>query len=105
MVKTYAVIEDGIVVNVALAEADFAAEQGWVLLPYGVILGSTYDGETFGPPLGVVLTREEQEAKRAAAYAQEADPLFFQAQRGKVTQQKWLDKVAEIEARFPYPEV
>ena len=105
MVKTYAVIEAGVVANVALAEADFAAEQGWVLLPHGVILGSTYDGETFGPPLGVVPTHEEQEAKRAAAYRQEADPLFFQAQRGKATQQEWLDKIAEIEARFPYPEV
>jgi hypothetical protein len=105
MVKTYAVIEDGVMVNIALAEADFAAEQGWVLLPHGVILGSTYDGETFGPPLGTVPTREEQEAKRASAYRAEADPLFFQAQRGKATQQEWLDKIAEIEARFPYPEV
>jgi len=26
-------------------------------------------------------------------------------QRGKATQQQWLDKIAEIEARFPYPEV
>lgn len=105
MVKTYAVIEDGVVVNVALAEAEYAAEQGWVLLPYGAILGSTYDGETFGPPLGVAPTHQEQQDKRSTAYRNEADPLFFQAQRGKATQQEWLDKIAEIEARFPYPEV
>jgi hypothetical protein len=92
-------------VNVALAEADFAAEQGWVLLPHGVILGSTYDGETFGPPLGIVPTQQEQSDLRAAAYRAEADPLFFKAQRGKATQQQWLDKIAEIEARYPYPEV
>ena len=105
MVKTYAVIENGVMVNVALAEADFAAEQGWVLLPHGVILGSTYDGETFGPPLGIVPTQQEQSDLRAAAYRAEADPLFFKAQRGKATQQQWLDKIAEIEARYPYPEV
>jgi hypothetical protein len=48
---------------------------------------------------------EQQKINRALAYKEEADPLFFQAQRGKATQQEWLDKVAEIEARFPYPEV
>ncbi len=49
--------------------------------------------------------KAQQEAKRAEAYRTEADPLFFMAQRGKTTQQQWLDKIAEIEARFPYPEV
>ena len=39
---------------------------------------------------------------RAAAYKLEADPLFFKAQRGEATQQEWLDKIAEIQARFPY---
>lgn len=39
---------------------------------------------------------------RAAAYKLEADPLFFKAQRGEATQQEWLDKVAEIQQRFPY---
>ena len=50
-------------------------------------------------------TLEQQQALRAIAYRAEADPLFFQAQRGKATQQQWLDKIAEIEARYPYPEV
>lgn len=39
---------------------------------------------------------------RAEAYKLEADPLFFKAQRGEATQQEWLDKVAEIQQRFPY---
>lgn len=39
---------------------------------------------------------------RTAAYKLEADPLFFKAQRGEATQQEWLDKVAEIQARYPY---
>ena len=40
--------------------------------------------------------------KRAEAYKLEADPLFFKAQRGEATQQEWLDKVAEIQQRYPY---
>jgi hypothetical protein len=41
------------------------------------------------------------EENRFAAYIAEADPLFFKAQRGEVTQQAWLDKIAEIKARYP----
>lgn len=41
------------------------------------------------------------EALRRLAYAAESDPLFFKAQRGEATLQAWLDKVAEIKARYP----
>lgn len=41
------------------------------------------------------------DASRNAAYALEADPLFFQYQRGEVDKQVWLDKIAEIKTRFP----
>lgn len=40
-------------------------------------------------------------ALRRAAYALEADPLFFMSQRGEATQAQWLAKVAEIKARWP----
>lgn len=43
-----------------------------------------------------------QKTKRAKAYAEEADPLFFKAQRGEATTAEWEAKVAEIKARFPY---
>jgi len=43
----------------------------------------------------------EIEAQRRHAYEQEADPLFFKAQRGEATMQEWQDKIAEIKARFP----
>ena len=46
-------------------------------------------------------TAEEISDMRRAAYIAEADPLFFKAQRGEVEQQVWLDKVAEIKARYP----
>jgi len=41
------------------------------------------------------------EAQRAEAYRTESDPLFFKSQRGEATHQEWLDKVAEIKARYP----
>jgi hypothetical protein len=43
----------------------------------------------------------EDEANRKAAYIAEADPLFFKWQRGEATEQEWLDKIAEIKARYP----
>jgi len=43
-----------------------------------------------------------QEKNRQSAYEKEADPLFFQVQRGDIENQVWLDKVAEIKARYPY---
>ena len=48
--------------------------------------------------------RKKAEANRAAAYRSEADPLFFKAQRGEATTDEWTAKVAEIKARFPYPD-
>jgi hypothetical protein len=45
----------------------------------------------------------EAKEQRAVAYREEADPLFFGWQRGEKTEEEWLDKVAEIRARYPYP--
>ena len=103
MVKTYAIIEDGVVVNVALAEAEYAAEQGWVLLPPYVFSGWLYDGQNFSAPADIAPTHQEQQDKRATAYRVEADPLFFKAQRGEATMAEWLALVAEIKMRYPYP--
>lgn len=43
----------------------------------------------------------QAQVQRAEAYRTESDPLFFKSQRGEATQQEWLDKVAEIKARYP----
>ena len=53
------------------------------------------------PVKAAAIAAEKAEANRHAAYIAEADPLFFKAQRGEVEQQVWLDKVAEIKARYP----
>jgi len=55
----------------------------------------------------VIVAKEQALAiaqrNRAAAYATEADPLFFKAQRGEVSMDDWTAKVEEIRARYPYP--
>ena len=46
MINNYAIIKDGIVVNAAASDAEFAAEQGWVLLPERAGVGWSYiDGQ------------------------------------------------------------
>jgi hypothetical protein len=52
-------------------------------------------------PLPEAVVTVRADAARSEAYAKEADPIFFRAQRGEATQQDWLDKVAEIKARYP----
>jgi hypothetical protein len=56
-----------------------------------------------------VIVAQEQalvtaQRNRATAYATEADPLFFKAQRGEATIEEWQAKVAEIRSRYPYPQ-
>ena len=48
-------------------------------------------------------TRTQIEQMRRGAYAEEADPIFFMAQRGEATMEEWTAKVAEIKARYSYP--
>ena len=44
---------------------------------------------------------EKISLNRRAAYIEEADPLFFKAQRGEATMEEWLNKVNKIKERFP----
>lgn len=46
----------------------------------------------------------ERSAALREALAVEADPLFFQWQRGEVAREDWLAAVAAVRARFPKPE-
>lgn len=53
-------------------------------------------------PIKAAQKRNEQvDSKRKAAYINEADSLFFKAQRGEATLEEWQAKIAEIKARFP----
>jgi hypothetical protein len=50
----------------------------------------------------VAINKTNVENLRRSAYQKEADPIFFEVQRGDATQQRWLDKIAEIKERYPY---
>jgi hypothetical protein len=39
------------------------------------------------------------EMLRRVAFTEEADPIFFKAQRGEATTEEWLAKVEEIRSR------
>ena len=53
----------------------------------------------FGGDNGIADELAKQQRK--AAFAGEADPLFFQVQRGEIEQSVYDAKVAEIRTRFP----
>lgn len=55
------------------------------------------------PPEPVPPTQAQVDALRKAAYQDEADPLFFKAQRGEIDLSVWTDKIAEIRLRYPDP--
>jgi hypothetical protein len=44
---------------------------------------------------------EARKSARATAYREEADVLFFKAQRGEATMEAWLSLVQDIKNRFP----
>jgi hypothetical protein len=58
--------------------------------------------EAARPAAETAQANKDAQRNRQAAFASEADPLFFQWQRGEGTEQAWLDKVAEIRERYPY---
>jgi len=57
------------------------------------------------PAVQTARLNAEAAANRSAAYAAEADPLFFYWQAGEGTEEAWLAKRAEIRDRYPYVEV
>jgi hypothetical protein len=99
----FAIIEDGAITNVIEAEEDFALE-GVTLVADAdgkAQIGGAWNGKTFSPAPEIKPSAEQIAALRAAAYAAEADPLFFKWQRDEADREDWLRKVKEIKARYP----
>ena len=46
---------------------------------------------------------EAVQKARQTAYQSESDPVFFDYQRGEVTEQDWLDAVQAVKDAHPYP--
>ena len=86
MVRTKTVVSPNSseVLELTQAENDFvdAEEQAWA------------DG-------AAARAGEEVQRNRRNAYQSEADPLFFEEQRGEVSEGTWTAKVDEIKLRFP----
>lgn len=72
----FAIIENGVVVNMAVAEPDFAATQGWIAAPDGVSIGWLHENGTFTAPVApepspvVQPTKDELFAQLQALQAQ-----------------------------------
>lgn len=70
--SSFAVIQNGIVTNIALAHAPFAAEQGWIAAPDSVSIGWAYDGADFTaptpPPIEPALIDVERDRRIAAGF-------------------------------------
>jgi hypothetical protein len=89
----YAVIENGVVTNVAVATPEVAAERGWVECPPGVGIGWTFDGagEPLPPPPDV-----EGESARVRA---ERDRLLVESDV-MVLPDRWAAMTQEQQAAW-----
>lgn len=56
------------------------------------------------PSVDLAIRIEAVKRARRAAYQQDADPLFFEYQRGDKTEIEWLAAVQAIKDAHPYPE-
>lgn len=88
----YAIIENGIVKNIATADADFAAEQGWVACDNTVKIGFAYDGTSFSDTSE---RQKERIAELSASVRAKRDALLAETDwrfRSDLTaSQEWIE--------------
>lgn len=96
-IKRYAVIEDGIVVNVAVATPEYAESQGWVEHVNGVGIGYGYSDGNFFPILRPRNIEQEwiDVRRQRDQLLVESDPIVSIPDRWSLLtqekQQEWLD--------------
>ena len=81
-------LSDGAFIPADPANRDYAEYLSWVEA------GNTPEEADAPPPVPYTVLREQ-------AYKAEADPLFFQEQRGEVPAGTWEAKIEEIKVRYP----
>ena len=62
MTNKYAIIENTLVTNVAVADAEFAQSQGWVSCPEEVSASWTYVNDVFMPPTPYVPSADDNKS-------------------------------------------
>lgn len=102
MFKRYALINNGIVTNI-VEQADAPPAEFNPVESLDAQIGDAYDGTAFIKPVVVapVMPVIPYTVRRQLRFSAEADPLFFQEQRGEVPVGTWAAKVAEIKADIP----
>jgi hypothetical protein len=82
----FGLLENNIITQIIIADSEESITNPgvWIECPDDLGQGSNY-----------------MEYLRSKAYVAESDPLYFKWKRGEVTEQQWLDKVAEIKTRYP----
>ena len=92
----YAIIENNAVVNMAVAEKDFADQQGWVEIPDEFGIGDLYeDGQFKKAPIDLEALANQVRAERDYCLVTFVDPLVTNPLRWNALtpekQQEWID--------------
>lgn len=68
--NNYAVIDNNLVVNIVVSESEYAAEQGWILMPEGAGIGWSYiDGAFINENIPIIDVKDKIKADIAALEA------------------------------------
>ena len=97
----YAIIENGVVKNVVVAEADFAATQGWIKAGSAAI-GYTYQNGQFSKPVPVVDPLEYQQ-KRASEYPPITEYIDGIVKGDQAQVQAYIDACLAVKLKYPKP--
>lgn len=88
--KTFAVIESGVIVNAVLADDAFASSQGWQPMPPGAGIGWTFDGSTWAPPAAPSVTAEAVRAERNKLLADSDWVVIRAVENGSPVPGAWI---------------
>ena len=97
----FAIIKDGKVVNIAEAEADFAATQGWVDAGSAEI-GDIYENGQFSKPEPIVDPLKYQ-SQRASEYPPMTDYLDGIVKGDAAQVQTYIAVCLAVKAKYPKP--